>query len=101
MLIQQAHRRKLAAHAAPIGFTNLGKDAKCLSVSGYVTQGKIKINVDAFHKVAEFKGSTKNHLLAQVTGFRVGDPDAPKRADDCLDTFVDGIAIALGDRDGN
>jgi len=36
-----------------------------------------------------------NHLLHQITTFRIGDKDAARRADDALDCFTYGVAIAL------
>ena len=59
----------------------------------------VKVCEPAFSKVFLFKGATRNHLLAQVCGFRIGDPDQ-KRADDLLDTFCYGIAIGLGNAEG-
>jgi hypothetical protein len=35
-----------------------------------------------------------------VLSFRPGDKDAYKRADDLLDVFTYGVAIALGNQDG-
>jgi hypothetical protein len=43
---------------------------------------------------------TKNHLVQQISGFRIGDPDAHKRADDLLDATVYGVAIGLGNSEG-
>ena len=41
-----------------------------------------------------------NHVRkwSQVAGFRMGDKDAAKRADDLLDAYVHGVALALGDQ---
>lgn len=100
ILIQQAQNRDWPANAIDSKLTDLGKDARAISVSGYVYQEKVKIAEPAFNKVVNYKGVTRNHLIAQVVGFRVGDKTAAKRADDLTDTFTYGIAIALGNEEG-
>jgi hypothetical protein len=49
----------------------------------------------AFDRQVRLKGVLRNHLVSQVAGFRVGDRDAYKRADDLLDAFVYSVLIAL------
>jgi hypothetical protein len=100
ILIQQARRRNWPAHEIDSKLTSLGKDARAISVSGYVYQGLVKFTRRAYDKVVVYKGTSKNHLVSQVVGFRVGDKDAAKRADDLLDCFCYAIAIALGDAKG-
>lgn len=100
ILIQQAMRRGWPARAIDSKLTALGKDERAISVSGYVYRGEVKWAATAYDKVATFKGQTRNHALAQVTGFRIGDKDAAKRADDLADTFMYGVAIALGNIEG-
>lgn len=100
ILIQQAQRRNLPAQAIDSKLTALGKDERALSVSGYHYSGEVKICQEAFDKTSEFKGATRNHMLSQVTAFRIGDKEAAKRADDLLDTYCYGIALALGDSGG-
>lgn len=100
ILLQQARRKSLAATAIPSTLTALGKDERALSVSGFVHQGKVLFSDVAYEKVSTLKNATRNHLVSQVTSFRVGDKDAAKRADDLLDCFTYAIALALGDADG-
>jgi catechol 2,3-dioxygenase-like lactoylglutathione lyase family enzyme len=100
ILLQQARRRNLRATAIDSRLTALGKDERAISVSGYVYRGEVRCTDVAFDKVKDYKGTTRNHFLGQVVGFRVGDKDAAKRADDLLDTFTYGVAIALGDSGG-
>ncbi|MBV8060481.1 MAG: terminase [Alphaproteobacteria bacterium] len=100
ILLQQAARRGLPATAIDSKLTAVGKDERAISVSGYLYRGEIKISQRAYDKVTTFKGQTRNHLMTQVTGFRIGDKDAAKRADDLLDTFTYGIAIGLGNNEG-
>lgn len=100
ILLQQGRRRGMRVQAIESRLTALGKDERALSVSGYVYTGKVKIAAEAYAKTLNYKGTTRNHLLSQVTGFRVGDKEAAKRADDLLDCFTYGIALALGDAGG-
>lgn len=100
ILLQQARRRGLKATAIDSRLTALGKDERALSVSGYHYRGEVKIARQAYDKVFMFKGATRNHLISQVTSFRIGDKDAAKRADDLLDAYCYGIALALGDKGG-
>jgi phage terminase large subunit-like protein len=100
MLLQQAKRRNMPVHSLPEDLKKLGKDGRAISVSGYVYRGLVKFSRRAFEKVVTFKGDTRNHLLVQISDFRVGDKNANKRADDALDSFVYGVAIALGNAKG-
>lgn len=98
VLLQQAKRHGLPAHPIDSKLTDLGKEGRALSVSGYVYRGEVKFTRFAHEKVTSFKGQTRNHLLAQVCGFRLGQKTPHQM--DLLDTFCYGVAIALGDADG-
>ncbi len=100
ILLQQAARRNWDAAPIESALTELGKDGRAISVSGYVYQELVKICQPAFDKVVAFKGITRNHLLTQLAGFKIGDKEAHKRADDLADCFMYGIAIALGNAEG-
>ena len=78
----------------------VGKDERAISVSGHFHQGKVKMSEYAYDKTVAFKNVQRNHLLTQVTSFRIGDKDAYKRSDDLLDCFTYGIAIGVGDKYG-
>jgi len=99
VLLQQAKRRGWKAHPLDTAFTALGKDERAISVSGYVYQGLVKFTVKAFDKLVNFKGRQLNHMVSQVSSFRVGDKNA-NRADDLLDCMVYGTAIAFGNKVG-
>jgi len=100
VLLQQAQHRKWPAHAIPETMTALGKDERALNVSGHHWQGKCKLTPHAYDKVVNYKEKTQNHLLLQVCGFKIGDKDAAKRADDLLDCYCYGMCSALGNADG-
>lgn len=100
ILLQQARRREWPATAIESKLTDLGKDGRAISVSGYVYRDMVKITQWAFDKVVALKGITRNHLLTQLANFKVGDKDANKRADDLTDCFTYGIAVGLGNSEG-
>lgn len=100
VLIQKAANEGWPAQACPTELTALGKDERAVNVSGHVYRERVKVTKQAYDKVVKFKGEEMNHFIHQVTQFRIGDPDAAKRADDLLDTFAYGIAIAMGNEEG-
>jgi len=91
MLLQHGERVGWNTHAIPAEFTALGKSGRAQSAMGSVFEQKVKLSQYAFDKVVEFKGSARNHLVTQVTGFRLGDKEAYKRADDLADCFFYGV----------
>lgn len=100
ILLQHGKNRGWNTHKIESELTMKGKDERAISVSGYFHQEQLKISDYAFDKVVNFKGATRNHLLTQVTSFRIGDKEASKRADDLLDCFTYGIAIGVGNKYG-
>jgi hypothetical protein len=98
ILLQQARRKNLVVSELPQKLTQLGKSERAINVSGYVFNGKVKLLRTAYDKVLTYKQVTKNHLLGQVMGFRVGDVE--DRPDDLLDAFTYGVAISLGNYEG-
>jgi hypothetical protein len=93
---QHAKRHGWPVHPIESGLTALGKDERALGVSAHAHQGLCKISEYAFNKMVTYKGSTINHLVHQVTSFRLGSKDAYKRRDDLLDCFTYSLALALG-----
>lgn len=96
ILLQQASRRGMPAAAIESKLTAMGKDERAIAVSGHVHRGQVKYTNHAFNKTSVYKGRSRNHLVEQVEGFRVGDKKS-EREDDLLDTFCYGIALALDD----
>ncbi len=95
ILLQQARQLRLPATAIDARLTAMGKDGRAFAISGLVFGGAVRLTAFARDKVVDLKGQRKNHLLSQVTGFRVGDPGAAKRADDLADAFMYGILVGL------
>jgi hypothetical protein len=96
VLLQQLNRQGRMAHGVDAKLVQLGKQPRAVSVSGYVTAGKVKYTEFAYRKTIDFKSRHANHLLKQVHSFNVGVPD---QEDDLVDCFCYGIASALGDPD--
>jgi hypothetical protein len=78
-----------------------GKDLRALSVEGIINGGNVKLTVPACERTSKLKGVTRNHLLAQVAGFRVADRDAWRRSDDLVDALVYAVVKAYRDDQGN
>ena len=79
ILLQQARRRGLLARSIDSRLTAMGKVERAISVSGYVHRGLVKYTEHAFDKTVIYKRSSRNHLLDQVEGFRIGDKQATGR----------------------
>ena len=98
-LLQSAKAAGLQAWAIDTKLTAAGKEGRAIAASPFVYQGKVKFSRHAFDKVKNYRGSTKNHLMDQVCGFRMGQ----KKRDhlkDLLDCFTYGVSISLGNSDG-
>lgn len=95
ILLQQLKNEGLEARPIPEDFVSLGKTERAIAVSGHYFQGKIKISEYAYNKVVNLNGITKNHLISQIVGFRLG-IDAGSATDDSLDTFTYSLLIAFG-----
>ena len=98
VLLQQAQRHGLDAQPIQGNLTAMGKEGRALNVSSYVHQERVKISKTALNKIVNFRGLSKNHLLSQVCGFRMG--TKTPHGMDLLDCFTYAVAIALGDSDG-
>jgi hypothetical protein len=95
ILLQQALRRQMPAHAIDSKLTAMGKDEDAVSVSGYVHRELVKYTDRAFEKTVIYKRHSRNHLLDQVESFRIGDRGSD-REDDLLDTEFAKAWIAQG-----
>ncbi len=98
VLLQQGEQKGWPVHAIDSKLTAMGKAERAIDISGHVHAGEVKITEHAYRKVVTFKGVTKNHLLAQILGFRPGSAD--KSDLDLLDCTSYGVAIALGNSEG-
>jgi hypothetical protein len=100
ILLQAGRAKGWLVHAIDTVLASKDKDRKALGVVTYHYRGLCKITREAFDKTVNFKGTTYNHFLRQITMFRIGDPDAGKRADDLLDCYSYGLSIGLGNSEG-
>ena len=99
-LNQYAQRMGLACQPIQGDLTAIGKDGRAIMASGAVHREEVKYSAYAYDKVMEYKNQTRNHSISQVCGYRIGDKDAAKRADDLTDTFTYGVAIGLNGAEG-
>jgi hypothetical protein len=101
VLLQQCELRFPGKTSAlPERLTAAGKDERAINAASPVYCGRVKFSHHAFYKTTGYKDTWRNHMLSQISTFRVGDKDAAKRADDLLDVFTYAIAISLGDGEG-
>jgi hypothetical protein len=96
VLLQQANRRNWLATAIDAKLVQLGKEARCLNVSGYISSGKVKYSEYAYKKTIDFKTRHANHMIKQIHTFNIGVKD---QEDDLVDCLCYGTASALGDID--
>ena len=75
-----------------------GKDQRALMIEPHVSAGRVKFARTAYAKQMEFKGAVYNHALSQITGFRLFDRKASKRADDLADAFMYAVLTLPGRR---
>jgi hypothetical protein len=99
VLLQQIRNNNDGSKAIPIPeeFVSLGKTERALAVSGSYYHEKLKISEYAYNKVINLNGITKNHLIAQIVGFRLG-IDAGAASDDALDCTTYAMLLAFGKR---
>jgi hypothetical protein len=80
-----------------VSLVSRGKDLRALAAEPHVSAGRVKITREAYNKTSNYRGVTRNQLLAQLSSFRVGDRAAYKRVDDLLDCATFAILLAFGD----
>lgn len=95
ILIQEALLAGMPVAAINQKYTQVGKDARAMAIVNVVASGMVGWVPHAFNKRQQFKGEEVNHALRQVVRYRIGDPDAHKRADDAFDAFAYGVILAL------
>jgi hypothetical protein len=96
-LLEIAGEQRIAAQALDTTWVEWGKDGRALAVEPHVTRGRVKFARSAFDKRMDYRGAVYNHALAQITGFRVFDRQAGRRADDLADAFMYAVLRCLGD----
>ena len=96
-LLELASEQRIPATALPTDWVELGKDGRALMAEPHILGGRVKLAKTAYDKRMEFKGAVHNHLVAQLTGFRLFDRKAGKRADDLSDAAIYAVLRCLGD----
>jgi hypothetical protein len=95
MLLAKA--RSLGVHAEEIKpeLVSRGKDLRGLAAERFVNGGQVRLTAPACDRTSKLKGVSRNHLLAQVAGFRVADKGAWGRSDDLVDALTYAVLIAF------
>jgi hypothetical protein len=97
MFLAKADRLGVMAEEVKSEHVARGKDLRALSVEGILNSGKVKLTAPACERTSKLKGVTRNHLLAQIAGFRVADKEAWRRSDDLVDALVYAVLKAYRD----
>lgn len=98
VLLQQAKNKGWPARAIDSKLTSMGKNERAIAANPYVVHGDIKITEHAYNKTKIYKGRSANHLITQISNFRIGSQD--NASDDLLDCFCYGISITRGTNAG-
>jgi len=96
-LLEICAEQGIPARELDTAWVEVGKDGRALAVEPHVTRGRVRFARSAFDKRMDYRGALYNHALAQITGFRVFDRQAGKRADDLADAFMYAVLRCLGD----
>jgi hypothetical protein len=91
-------RRTPLARAIDSKLTAMGKDERAIAASPYVYAGDIKFAELAFNKTTIHKQQSANHLIKQITGFRVGSKERDGK--DLLDCFCYAVLMTRGSGSG-
>jgi len=95
ILLQQARAQGWPMYAIPSELMAKGKDERAMNAGAPAYRREVKFAAPCFDKVIEWKGRSQNHLVHQLTSFRMADKDAYKRADDLLDCATYAIVLSL------
>jgi hypothetical protein len=95
MLLAKADALGVVAEEINAELVARGKDLRALAAEGYINGGKVKLTAPACDRISNLKGVLRNHLLAQVAGFRIADKEAWRRSDDLVDALVYAVLEAF------
>jgi hypothetical protein len=93
-LLQSCEDKGIMVNAIPNEFVSIGKTERAVMASPYVLNQQIKFSTHAYDKQMVLKDSLKNHLLHQITQFKIGITGG-SAADDAFDTAMYSILLAL------
>ena len=92
ILIQQCRKLDLTVIPLPEKFVSIGKQERAIIASPYVLGQQVKFSKHAYDKITVLKDSAKNHLMSQITNFRIG---IDSGSDDALDTMTYSVLLTL------
>jgi hypothetical protein len=88
MLLAKANALGVQAKEVKPELVARGKDLRAMASDRFINGGMVKLTAPACDRISRLKGVARNHLLAQVAGFRVADKEAWRRSDDLVDALV-------------
>jgi hypothetical protein len=97
VIIQQMSRKGRRVFPINSKLTAMGKEERAIAAGPYVNAEDVKIAEFAFNKTKVHKGRSANHLISQVTSFRIGSKETDGL--DLLDTFCYGVLVSRGTPD--
>jgi hypothetical protein len=95
MLLAKTDALGVQAQEIPTELVSRGKDLRALAAERFINGGQVKLTAPACERISKLKGIARNHLLAQVAGFRIADREAWRRADDLSDALVYATILAF------
>jgi hypothetical protein len=98
VLLQQAKNLGWPAYPIDSKLTAMGKEERAMAASPYLIAGDVKITDEAFNKTKVHKGRSANHLITQVSNFRIGSKETDGL--DLLDVFCYGVIVSRGSNAG-
>jgi len=99
ILLQQAQKAGLDTIAVNPKLVSLGKDARVLATSNYLNQKLIHLTPHAVEKEMIFKKTNTNHLIRQLSEYRIKDKARHKKNDDLVDAFCYAVLESFEDRE--
>jgi len=96
-IIETCRAQGLSPVEIDSNYVSLGKDNRGLAVEPHLRSDRLKIGAHALDKRQNYRGITANHLLRQLTGYRLFDRDSFRREDDVYDAATHAALIGLGD----
>jgi hypothetical protein len=94
MLLAKANALGVHAEEIKSELVARGKDLRALAAERFINDGTVKLTAPACDRRSRLKSVARNHLLAQVAGFRVADKEAWRRSDDLVDALCYAVLMA-------
>jgi len=98
--LQQMGSLGLRVDAIPSKMMSVGKDSRVLTASRYLNLKQVCMTQHALQKKTSFKNRNANHLVEQITNYKINDPKRHTRSDDLTDAFSYAVMLGCGNQRG-